>query len=399
MTSSSATADLAHEAHDPSHITDDTPTLVLLGSLGSDRSMWSQQIRELSKLFRVIAIDHRGHGDSAAIPGPCTIKDLAGDVLTLLDFLDVDRFHVAGLSLGGAVAQWLAVHHPDRIQSIALLCTAARFGEPQGWVDRAATVQRDGVGAVVDAVVARWITPALAERDPRLVATLRKMVLATDGESYAACCDALSAFDLRADLGRIGCPALVAAGDQDPSTPPELVREIADGIEDARWEILSPAAHVPTVELPGRVTALLRDHVLSSSGGTAYMAGRTAAYDAGMRRRREVLGDAHVDRSVAGTTDFTAPFQDFITRTAWGDVWTRPGLDETQRRLLTIAVLTALGNDGELDMHLRAALRAGVPSDLIAEVLLHTAIYAGVPKSNHAFALGKAALADLAEPT
>lgn len=390
-------ANLSHEDRRPQDAGPDTPTLVLLGSLGSDHSMWSHQIRELSKLFRVIAVDHRGHGGSELIPGPCTLDDLTADVLALLDSLEVGTFHVAGLSLGGAVAQWLAIHHPDRIESVALLCTAARFGEPQGWTDRAAAVRDGGMEAVADAVVARWITPALAERDPRLNASLRAMITATDPEGYAACCDALAGYDVRADLGRIGCPTLVVAGDEDPSTAPDVVREIADGVEGARFVVLSPAAHVPTVELPGRVTALLREHVIAAAGGATYTAGRTAAHDAGMRRRREVLGDAHVDRAVAGTTDFTAPFQDFITRTAWGDVWTRPGLDDVQRRLLTIAVLTALGNDGELDMHLRSAFRAGVPAELVAEVLLHTAVYAGVPKSNHAFALGKAALAELEE--
>ncbi|AGF73217.1 4-carboxymuconolactone decarboxylase [Corynebacterium halotolerans] len=125
-----------------------------------------------------------------------------------------------------------------------------------------------------------------------------------------------------------------------------------------------------------------------------YDSGRAAAHEVGMRNRRTVLGDAHVDAAVAKQTPTTEIFQDFITRTAWGDIWNREGLDHTQRRLLTIAVLTAVGNDGELDMHIRAALRAGVDKDLIAEVLLHTAVYAGVPNSNHGFKLLSAAVAE-----
>lgn len=113
-----------------------------------------------------------------------------------------------------------------------------------------------------------------------------------------------------------------------------------------------------------------------------------------MRVRRTVLGDAHVDRAVASATEFTRPFQDFITRTAWGDVWSRPGLDHHTRRLLTLAILTAVGNEHELDMHIRAALRAGADPGELVEVFLHTAIYAGVPNSNRAFALGRQALAD-----
>lgn len=125
-----------------------------------------------------------------------------------------------------------------------------------------------------------------------------------------------------------------------------------------------------------------------------YEDGRKAAYDTGMKNRRAVLGNAHVDAALEKQTDVTKPFQDFITRTAWGDVWNREALDHTQRRLLTIAILTAVGNDGELDMHIRAALRAGVDRDTIAEVLLHTAVYAGVPNSNHGFKLLDAAVAE-----
>lgn len=125
-----------------------------------------------------------------------------------------------------------------------------------------------------------------------------------------------------------------------------------------------------------------------------YESGRAAAHEVGMSNRRAVLGDAHVDAAVAKQTPTTEIFQDFITRTAWGDIWNRPALDHTQRRLLTIAILTAVGNDGELDMHIRAALRAGVDKDLIAEVLLHTAVYAGVPNSNHGFKLLSAAVAE-----
>ncbi|MFP7364254.1 4-carboxymuconolactone decarboxylase [Corynebacterium callunae] len=120
-------------------------------------------------------------------------------------------------------------------------------------------------------------------------------------------------------------------------------------------------------------------------------------FETGMKNRRAVLGDAHVDRAVTNTTEVTEKFQDFITRTAWGDIWERPGLDHTQRRLLTIAILTAVGNDGELDMHIRAALRAGVDQETIGEVILHTAVYAGVPNSNHGFKLLNKAVADLSE--
>jgi 4-carboxymuconolactone decarboxylase len=116
------------------------------------------------------------------------------------------------------------------------------------------------------------------------------------------------------------------------------------------------------------------------------------AYDAGMRVRRAVLGDAHVDRAVQRTTDFSAPFQDFITRYAWGGVWTREGLDRHSRSCITLAVLTALGRENEIEMHVRAALRNGLSAEEIGEVLLHTAVYAGVPAANAAFAIAQRVL-------
>jgi 4-carboxymuconolactone decarboxylase len=117
-------------------------------------------------------------------------------------------------------------------------------------------------------------------------------------------------------------------------------------------------------------------------------------YQDGMAVRREVLGDAHVDRAVAATSAFTAPFQDFITRTAWGQVWSRDGLDRRTRSCITLALLTALQCHDELAMHVHAARRNGLTPDEIAEVLLHTAVYAGVPAANAAFKIAEAALAD-----
>ena len=117
-------------------------------------------------------------------------------------------------------------------------------------------------------------------------------------------------------------------------------------------------------------------------------------YDEGMRVRREVLGDEHVDRAIENTTEFTAAFQEFITRNAWGAVWTREGLDRRTRSAITLAVLTALGSEQELAMHVRAARTNGLTPEEISEVLLHTAVYAGVPASNAAFAVAQRVLAD-----
>jgi 4-carboxymuconolactone decarboxylase len=119
------------------------------------------------------------------------------------------------------------------------------------------------------------------------------------------------------------------------------------------------------------------------------------SYDSGMRVRREVLGDNHVDRVIESTTEFTAAFQDFITRYAWGEIWTRPGLDRKTRSCITLTALVALGHLEELKLHVRAALRNGLTQDEIKEVLLQSAIYCGVPAANAAFAAAQSVLADL----
>ncbi|MGI5221014.1 3-oxoadipate enol-lactonase [Nocardia sp. CA-290969] len=378
-----ATVELSYRVTGPAT----APAVVLLGSLGSDRSMWDPQVAALAGEYEVVAVDLRGHGQSPTGTGDPTVADLAADVLALLDRLGRDAVHLVGLSLGGAVAQWIAAHEPTRVRTLTLLCTSAKFGTPQSWLDRAAAVRADGTASIAEAVVGRWFTTGLADRDTDLIARSRAMVETTPDEGYAACCVALAQFDGRADLARITAPTLVIAGAQDPATTPDDMRALAGGIANSVLHVLDPAAHLASVEQAGPVTALITGHIAGHRE-------RCAAFDQGMRVRRAVLGDAHVDRAVAGTTAFTEPFQDFITRTAWGDIWSRPGLDHHTRRLLTLAILTAVGNTHELDMHIRAALRAGVGPDELAEVFLHTAVYAGVPNSNLAFGLGKAALAD-----
>lgn len=387
------TVALAHE-HVPGPRAD-ADTVVLIGSLGSDRSMWNPQIGPLSASVHVLAVDLRGHGQSPVPAGPYSMAELAEDVLALLDSLDLERVHLVGLSIGGAISQWIAIHRPERVQTLTLLCTSTKFGDPAQWIDRAAGVRASGTESLADAALTRWFTAELLARDTDLVDRYRTMIVDTPDEGYASCCEALAGWDSRADLGRISAPTLVLAGLQDPATTPTDLKIIADGVAGSTFRILDPAAHLANVEQAGPVAAAIAAHI----GSNSYTTGRAAAHDVGMAVRRSVLGDAHVDRSILARTEFTAPFQDFITRTAWGDVWNRPGLDHKTRRLLTLAILTAVGNEHELDMHIRAALRAGVPPDELAEVFLHTAVYAGVPNSNSAFALANSAITDASSAT
>ncbi|GAA1909949.1 3-oxoadipate enol-lactonase [Streptomyces sodiiphilus] len=369
------------------------PPLILGPSLGTSLAVWDRQTVALARTHRVIRWDLPGHGGSPAglLPAGPAVADLGRLVLRLADEVGADRFGYAGVSLGGAVGAWLALHHPERVSALALVCSSARFGEPGPWRERAALVRgAAGTGPVADTAPARWFTPSFAD-SPQALALLADL-RATDPESYAACCEAIAAYDLREALPDITVPTLVVAGRQDPATPPSHARELADGIPGAGLTEVAGAAHLAGVERPGPVTAALLGHFADPAGSGQPPCGDAARHEAGMTVRRAVLGDAHVDRAVAGTTPFTADFQDFITRYAWGEIWTRPGLGRETRSCVTLTALTALGHHEELAMHVRAALRNGLTPQEIGEVLLQTAVYCGVPAANAAFAVARRVL-------
>lgn len=240
----------------------DAPVLILGPSLGSNVAMWEPQVPVLAEHFRVVRYDHRGHGGSPVPDGPYELSDLGGDVVALLDRLGVERAHVAGLSLGGMVAMWLGINAPKRVDRLALCCTSAKLGPPQLWRDRAAAVRDAGTtGAIADAVVERWLTPAYAAAHPELVRQLRTMIAATDPGGYAACCGVIERMDLLADLERVRAPTLVVAAAQDPATPPEHGEAIASRVAGARLQVVDDAAHLANIQQAAAVTRLLLDHL------------------------------------------------------------------------------------------------------------------------------------------
>jgi 3-oxoadipate enol-lactonase len=234
----------------------DGPVLVLGSSLGTTGSVWQPQLPALTATHRVVRYDHRGHGDSPTPPGPYRIEDLGADVLALLDRLDLDRVDLAGLSLGGMVAMWLAANAPDRVGRLAVLCTSARPGQPEAWRKRAATVRAAGTGAVADAVVGRWFTAGFGRRHPGVVGWARAMLTGTPAEGYAACCDVIATLDVEPLLSRITAPVLVIAGAGDPVFPMPHAERIVAGIPGSRLAIVD-GAHLANVEQPDIVTELL----------------------------------------------------------------------------------------------------------------------------------------------
>jgi len=246
------------------HVVDgpaDAPVLVLAGSLGSTTEMWRPQLPALAGRFRVVRVDLRGHGGSAATEGPYRMDELAGDVLALLDRLDLPRVHWCGLSLGAMVGMHLASEAPERIGRLALCCTSAHFPDPTVWHDRIAAVAAHGTAGIATAVVARWFTPGWAAEHPDVVADSEAMVASISDAGYRGCCAALAAWDHRYRLPAITAPTLVVAGADDLATPVEPhAATIAAGIPGARLEVV-PAAHLANIESADAVTALLVEHL------------------------------------------------------------------------------------------------------------------------------------------
>jgi 3-oxoadipate enol-lactonase len=246
-------AELNHEAGGRP----DGPAIVFTGSLGTDLTMWKTQSDRLGERFRTIRYDIRGHGASSVPDGPYSIADLGSDLVALLDRVGIERASLCGLSIGGMISMWVAAHHPERVERLVLCCTSALLGPPEGWHQRAATVRAEGVEAIAEAVLERWFTPGFAGAHPALLEDMRARLVATPAEGYAGCCEAIAAMDLTGDLGAISAPTLVLSGADDPATPPVHGRRIAELIGGARFEVVSPAAHLATVERPDLTTAMI----------------------------------------------------------------------------------------------------------------------------------------------
>jgi 3-oxoadipate enol-lactonase len=240
--------------------------VVLSNSLGSTLDMWRPQVPALTERFRVLRYDHRGHGGSSVPPGPYAIADLGRDVLELLDALALERASFCGLSMGGMVGMWLAVEAPERIGRLVLCCTSAHLPPPELWDERAATARGGGMGQLADGAMERWFTPAFREAHPEVVGPIREQVEGTPPEGYAASCEAIREWDFRERLDSIAPPTLVVAAENDPSTPPEHGRLLAERIPGARLELLPDAAHLANVEQPESFNRALLEHLAAEDG-------------------------------------------------------------------------------------------------------------------------------------
>lgn len=366
------------------------PLLLVGPSLGtSATTLWGTVAAQLGDALHVVGWNLPGHDGSPVTDG-FTMAELAAGVLAFARGVceargdDKVRFGYAGDSVGGAAGLQLALDAPDAVRWMVLLCTGAKIGDETMWRERAATVRASGTASMVSGSAQRWFAEGFLERRPDVGAALLHVLQGADAEGYAQVCEALADFDVRGRLAEVSVPVLAVAGAHDVATPRADLEEIAHGVPSARLLVLPEAAHLAPAECPDEVASVIRQQIED----------RTDVAERGMAVRRAVLGDAHVDRATASADDLTRPFQELITRYAWGEVWGRDVLDRRSRSMITLALLAALGHDGELAMHVRAALRNGLTREEIAEVLMHTGVYAGVPVSNSALAVMQRVFAD-----
>ncbi|MFB6850118.1 4-carboxymuconolactone decarboxylase [Streptomyces sp. NPDC056373] len=417
---------------------EDAPVLILGPSLGTTWHMWDRQIPELTKQWRVFRFDLPGHGGAPAHPAG-SVGDITARLLATLEGLGVQRFGYAGCALGGAIGIELALRHPERLASLALIAASPRFGTADEFRQRGVIVRTNGLDPIARTAPERWFTGGFAAAQPAITEWAVQMVRTTDPGCYIASCEALASFDVRPELGRVGVPTLVLVGSDDQVTGPAEARTLVAGIPDARLAVVPGASHLVPVEQPAAVTDLLVRHFSTawqpayetSTGQTALpqaalkpvlspappqplqtgpvaeiapaavppqVQGRPDPYDAGIKVRREVLGDAHVDRALAHADDFSGDFQELVTRYAWGEIWDRPGLDRRTRSCVTLTALVAGGHLDELAFHTRAALRNGLTPGEIKEVLLQAAVYCGVPAANSAFKVAQQVIREETTP-
>jgi 3-oxoadipate enol-lactonase len=230
--------------------------VLLLGSLGTTFDIWKPQIGPLSERHRVIRLDTRGHGRSAAPPGDYTLDDLGADALSVLDAAGVERAAVCGVSLGGMTAMWLAAHAPERVRALVPVSTALKIGALAIWEERIRAVRAGGTAAIADASMGRWFTERYRRAHPDAVAWCRAMLVGCQTGGYIGCCTALRDADLHGVAARIVAPTLVIVGREDPVTPPADAQDIVDHIAVARLLTLD-ASHICAIELADAFNAAL----------------------------------------------------------------------------------------------------------------------------------------------
>jgi 3-oxoadipate enol-lactonase len=230
------------------------PVVMFSNSLGATLAMWDAQMSEVTKTFRALRYDKRGHGQSSAPLGPYTIEQLGRDAAALLDFLKLETVHFCGLSIGGQTGMWLGLHAPKRLKKLVLCNTGAKIGTAEAWNTRIEAVRKGGVKGISGAVIERWFTAGFRAKEPGEISKIQQALEGNSVEGYTGCCAAVRDFDCREQLNAIHTPTLIIGGAHDPATPPADGRFVAEKIPGARYVELN-AAHLSNIEDRDRFTA------------------------------------------------------------------------------------------------------------------------------------------------
>src|SRR5690606_30844826 len=242
----------------------DAPVLVFANSLGTDFRIWEKVAADLAHDYRLVLYDKRGHGLSDAPPQPYRLDDHVEDLAALLKHLDISSAVIIGLSVGGMIAQGLAARHPHLTRALTLCDTAHKIGSDAMWNERINAVNAAGIPSLAEAIMLRWFTPPYRSPDNPDYVGYTNMLTRTPADGYAGTCAALRDADLTASTSALDLPVLCIVGDQDGSTPPDLVRELASLIKGSRFEIIEGAGHIPCVEQPEATIALIRNFLDNS---------------------------------------------------------------------------------------------------------------------------------------
>ena len=358
-------------------------TIVFINSLGTHLTIWHEVVALLEHQFNILLFDKRGHGLSSTIEGTLSIDDYADDVIFLMDELGVERANVIGLSIGGLITYSLANRFPSRLDKLVFSNTGAKLGNETAWNDRIEAIQKDGMASMSSSIIERWLSPNYRATHSAETLGYKMMLDRCTKLGYIQACAAIRDADYNSELKKINHPTLFMGGGVDIGTPPEMVKENAENL-GAEAVIFDDIGHLPCIEIPLKMADLIQAFL---SDPAPQMHGES--YKIGMKTRRAVLGNAHVDRAETNKTEFDEDFQRYITTSAWGAIWSRKHLSKRERSMITIALLAALGHEQELEMHIRATKNTGATEKDIKEVLLHTGIYAGVPVTNGAMKIAK----------
>lgn len=244
------------------------PWLVFSHSLATDHRIWDDQITALADRYRILRYDSRGHGKSAATEGEYSFEELGGDVLALMDALDIDRAHFVGTSLGGMTALGLGINHGARFLSLSI-CAANAQIPPQdrdAFGARIQAVLENGMEGVIDGNLSRWFTPGYFAKGGPVIDKCRDMIRGTQPQGYAGCAAAIRSLNYLDRLDQINIPAIVIVGAQDPGTTPAEAKKIADRIKGARYAEIDPGAHNANMENPVAFNKVLGEFLDTVSG-------------------------------------------------------------------------------------------------------------------------------------